>query len=95
MARAARKEVNIRIRTRIQASTLFVGTTVRRKATCAQNGPIQRISLALVEKTKDAEENHKTAQAKQHSRSQLLRALQTRRRLKLLSDHRTLITKVG
>ena len=67
-------------------------------------------SLALVElKTKEAKENRRTPQAKEqarwnkenklqwrsHNSNQLLRALKTWRRLKLLSDHRIWITKVG
>ena len=106
MARASRKKVNIGTRTRIQVMTLFVGTSVR-KAIWAQNvGRIQRINPAPVElKTKEVKEKRRTSQTreqarwtsenKNHSRSQLLQALQTCGRLKLLSDHRTEITKVG
>ena len=86
--------------------TLFVGISVR-KAIWAQNvGRIQRINPAPVElKTKEVKAKRRTSQTreqarwttenKNHSRSQLLRALQTCGRLKLLSDHRTEITKVG
>ena len=65
MARAARKKVNIRTKTRIQARTLFVGTAVR-KVICAQSvGRIQRVSLALVElKTKEAMEKPKNVAGK-------------------------------
>ena len=53
-ARAARKKVNIRTRTRIQVRTLFVGTAVRKAIRPQSVGRIQRTNLAPVElKTKE------------------------------------------
>ena len=78
MARTARKKVKIRTPIRIQARTLFVGTVVRKASWLGWN-PRQR-------RQRKNEERHRERNS--------TAATGTWRRLKLLSDHRTLITKV-
>ena len=69
MARAARKKVNIRTRTRIQARTMFVGTAVKRPLEHRMLAESRESIWPPVElKAKEAKENRRMSQATEQAR---------------------------